>query len=72
MFELASANNLCNNRLTKVVIKIHGLYDKDHYKTMTHEQIKRQIMECKGILEHLIATTGVDTKNDNKTTIKNK
>ncbi|MBO7732391.1 MAG: hypothetical protein J6S67_07555 [Methanobrevibacter sp.] len=54
MFELASANSLCNNKLLKVVIKIHGLYDENNYKTMTHAQIKRQIMESKGVLDHLI------------------
>lgn len=54
MFELASSNTLCNNKLTKVVVKVHGLYDNNQYKTMTHAQIKRQIMESKGILDHLI------------------
>jgi hypothetical protein len=54
MFELASSNTLCNNKLTKVVVKIHGLYENDHYKEMTHDQIKRQIMESRGILTHLI------------------
>ena len=54
MFELASSNNLCNNELTDIIVKIHGLYDNEHYKTMTHDQIKRQIMESKGILDFLI------------------
>jgi hypothetical protein len=54
MFELISSNALCHNKLTKVVVKIHGLYDKKHYKEMTHAQIKRQIMESRGILTHLI------------------
>ena len=54
MFELASANTLCDNKLLKVVIKIHGLYDNEAYKSMTHAQIKRQIMESKGIVDHLI------------------
>lgn len=54
MFELASSNALCGNKLTKVVVKIHGLYDNKHYKEMTHSQIKRQIMESRGILTHLI------------------
>lgn len=54
MFELASSNTLCNNKLTKVIVKIHGLYDGEQYKRMTHAQIKRQIMESRGILDHLI------------------
>lgn len=54
VFDLASSNVLCGNKLTKVVVKIHGLYDGGHYKEMTHAQIKRQIMESKGILDHLI------------------
>lgn len=41
MFELASANTLCDNKLLKVVVKVHGLYDNNNYKTMTHAQIKR-------------------------------
>ena len=57
MFELASSNSLCDNELTDVVVKIHGLYDNGNYKTMTHGQIKRQIMESKGILDYLIGHT---------------
>lgn len=57
MFELASSNSLCDNELTDVVVKIHGLYDNNNYKTMTHGQIKRQIMESRGILDHLIDRT---------------
>ena len=38
-------------------MKIHGLYDEDKYKTMTHAQIKRQIMECRGIVDGLIAAS---------------
>ena len=59
MYELASANSICNNKLARVVVKIHGLYEDSHYKDMTHDQIKRQIMESKGILDHLIG----DKKN---------
>ena len=59
VFDLASANTLCHNKLTRVIVKIHGLYDNLNYKTMTHEQIKRQIMESRGILDHLIG----DKKN---------
>ena len=55
LVDLASSNTLCNNKLTKVIVKVHALVDNDfQYKTMTHAQIKRQIMESKGILDHLI------------------
>lgn len=55
LFDLASSNKLCGNKLTKVVVKIHALADNNfQYKTMEHAQIKRQIMESKGILDHLI------------------
>ena len=55
LYDLASTNTLCENKLTKVLVKIHALADKQYqYKTMTHAQIKRQIMESKGILDHLI------------------
>lgn len=55
MFELSSANVLCKGKLTKVVIKVHGLYENNHYKEMTHKEIKRQIMESRGIIDHLIS-----------------
>ena len=48
---------LCGEKLTKVLVKIHGLYDEGKYKTMTHAQIKRQIMECRGIVDGLIAAS---------------
>lgn len=58
MFSLASSNTLCHDKLTQVVVKIHGLYDNSQYKGMTHAQIKRQIMESRGILDHLIEDIG--------------
>lgn len=57
VYELASSNVLCGEKLTKVLVKIHGLYDEDRYKTMTHAQIKRQIMECRGIVDGLITAS---------------
>lgn len=55
LYDLASSNTLCSNKLTKVIVKVHALADNNfQYKTMTHAQIKRQIMESKGILDHLI------------------
>lgn len=54
MLDLVSTNNLCNQKLTKVVVKIHALFDKNHYKEMSHQQIKRQIFESKGIVDYLI------------------
>lgn len=55
LVDLASSNTLCGNSLTRVIVKIHALADNNYqYKTMTHTQIKRQIMESKGILDHLI------------------
>ena len=54
VFELSSSNTLCDGSLTKILVKIHGLYEKDKYRTMTHAQIKRQIMDSVGIIKHLI------------------
>lgn len=54
MYELVSSNNLCHEKLTKVVVKMCGLFHDNHYKQMTHQQIKSQIMESRGIVEHLI------------------
>lgn len=53
MFELKSANVLCKNKLTKICIKMYGLFNNSAYKTMEHEDIKKQIFECRGILDHL-------------------
>lgn len=55
LVDISSANTMSNYKLTKVLVKIHALADNNlQYKTMTHAQIKRQIMESKGILDHLI------------------
>lgn len=62
VFEIASSNTLCNGKLTKVLIKIHGLYENDKYKKMSHAQIKRQIMESKGILDYLISVAEQNAK----------
>lgn len=55
MLDLKSSNSLCDLTLTKVLIKMNSLYEKDAYKAMTHSQIKRQIMESRAIVEYLIA-----------------
>ena len=39
VYELASSNVLCGEKLTKVLVKIHGLYDEGKYKTLTRAQI---------------------------------
>lgn len=54
MYELKSANVLCNNKLIKICVKMHGLCHDFGYKNMAHEEIKRQIFECRGIVDHLI------------------
>ncbi len=55
LVDLSSANTMSNYKLTKILIKIHALADNNfQYRTMTHTQIKRQIMESRGILDHLI------------------
>ena len=54
MFELRSANVLCHNKLTKVCVKMFGLYNDFAYRNMTHDDIKKQIFECKGIVEYLV------------------
>ncbi len=55
LVDIGSANTMSKGKLTNVLVKIHALADnKYQYKTMTHAQIKRQIMESKGILDHLI------------------
>lgn len=54
IYELKNANLLCQNKLTKVCVKIFGLYNNSQYKQMSHEDIKRQIFESKGIIDHLI------------------
>lgn len=62
MYELTSSNILCENKLTKVIVKIFGLYENQHYKTLNHDQIKRQIFEAKGVLDYLIDDLKKDIK----------
>lgn len=53
--DISSANSMSNYKITKVLVKINALADNNlQYKKMSHAQIKRQIMESKGILDHLI------------------
>lgn len=58
MFDFSSSNRLCHNKLTKVIIKVNGLCDGNHYREMTHDQIKRQIFEAKGMLDYLVKQAG--------------
>lgn len=53
IYELHSANTLCKNKLTRVYVKMSGLYTNLKYKEMSHEDIKRQIFECKGMVDYL-------------------
>ena len=53
IYELGSANALCGNALVKVLWKINGLYKDYAYRKMSHDDIKRQIMDSKAILDHL-------------------
>lgn len=53
MYELGSANALCGNALVKVILKVNGLYRNYAYRSMSHDDIKRQIMDSKAILDHL-------------------
>lgn len=52
--ELIADNDLCHQKLTRVVGKVYGLYKDEKYKSMTHDQIKRLIFEARGIVDHLI------------------
>ncbi len=52
--ELIANNDLCGQKLTRVVSKIHGLYLNEEYKKMSHDEIKRLIFEARGIVDHLI------------------
>lgn len=54
MYDLKNANILCHNKLTKICVKIFGLYNDSHYREMSHADIKRQIFESKGIVDHLL------------------
>lgn len=66
MLDLISSNALCHEKLTKVIVKIHALYDKEHYKEMSHAQIKRQIFESKGIVDYLIKELDEQKASDEK------
>ena len=64
IYELKSANIMCKNKLTKACVKIYGLSHENQYKNMTHDEIKRQIFECKGIVDHLIKEMSIKTANN--------
>jgi len=53
MYELKSANVLCKNKLTKICVKMYGLFNNLNYRNMEHDEIKKQIFECRGILDYL-------------------
>jgi hypothetical protein len=59
IYTLCETDKLCDHKLTKVLVKIYGLYDKNkdgeyNYKKMSHQEYKNQIMESRGIVKHLM------------------
>lgn len=59
IYTIYQCDKLCNYTLTKVFVKIHGLYDLDEtgvhkYKSLSHREYKNQIMESREIVKHLI------------------
>ncbi len=59
IYTIHESDKLCDYKLTKVLMKIYGLYDKTDkgeykYKTMTHQEYKNQIMESREIVKHLM------------------
>jgi hypothetical protein len=50
IFELNSANILFDNTLTDVLIKLNSVL---HYREAEFKQVRKQLLEAKGIVDHL-------------------
>lgn len=58
LFDLGSADWLYDNRLSLVVVKLHGLFLDGAYRTLEHKTIKNKIFESRGIIDGLIREIG--------------
>ena len=54
MFDLGSADWLYGNRLSSVIVKLHGLYMDDAYLGLDHRTIRNKIFESRGVIDGLI------------------
>lgn len=54
MFDVGSADWLYDNRLSPVLVKLHGLYLDEAYLTMEHRMVRNKIFESRGIIDGLI------------------
>ena len=58
LFDLGSADWLFGNRLSMVIVKLHGLYLDGAYRSLEHKTIKNKIFESRGIVDGLIKEYG--------------
>lgn len=53
LFDLGSADWLFGNRLSLVIVKLHGLFKDGAYRSLDHKTIKNKVFESRGIVEGL-------------------
>lgn len=49
LFEVNSANQLFNNQLIKVIVKLNGI--KENYKNIPFADVRKQVFEARGIVD---------------------
>ena len=54
LFDVGSADWLYGNRLSPVLVKLHGLFLDDAYLTLEHRVVRNKIFESRGIIDGLI------------------
>lgn len=54
LFDIGSADWLYGNRLSTVIVKLHGLYLDDAYLTLEHRIVRNKIFESRGVINGLI------------------
>ena len=66
LFDLGSADWLYGNRLSTVIVKLHGLYLDGAYRSLEHKTVKNKIFESRGIVDGLIKEIGGQGKSPSK------
>lgn len=66
LFDLGSADWLYGNRLSLVIVKLHGLYLEGAYRSLDHKTIKNKIFESRGIIDGLIKEIGGSSTPSNR------
>lgn len=66
LFDLGSADWLFGNRLSLVIVKLHGLFKDGAYRSLEHKTIKNKIFESRGMVDGLIKEIGGSSTPSNR------